>query len=223
MMPRKFADELFSAHYLSVIEGCCEDDKTAALSTMAIKRRLLKLGVDIHSTAVQASTKVELRQMLREAATSCELREIKMRNSSEHDGDHGSFFGDDETAAQNYEKYLTRIGCLGRRDAPPLQAAVSEQGEPLGAHARLGEAFEAMLENTDGALLTKEKLNHHADCVTNHHVREQRGTGDILSDGNARTTCLADAARTPQLLQPNTAYNTAHGAGRWHRARQQRE
>ena len=64
MMPRKFADELFSAHYLSVIEGCCEDDKTAALSTMAIKRRLLKLGVDIHSTAVQASTKVELRQML---------------------------------------------------------------------------------------------------------------------------------------------------------------
>jgi len=82
------------------------------LRANSIKRRLHKLGVDTGSALVQASRKPELRAMLADAARVVDLHLVAKRRMVGHEGDHGSFFGDDERAAAQYEEYLRSIGCL---------------------------------------------------------------------------------------------------------------
>jgi len=112
MMPQRFAEQLFHAHYESLRSQCQDADATMCLRTSAIKRRLQKMGVDTTSALVQASRKPELRAMLAEAARVVDLDLVAKQRLLGHEGDHGSFFGDDDQVSVHYEEYLRNIGCL---------------------------------------------------------------------------------------------------------------
>jgi len=235
MMPKKFAQGLFRAHYRRVIHDASDDEKTAALSTMAIKRRLLKFGVDINSTAVQASSKNELRHILHEAAKSCELQQLEKLNLSDHEGDHGSFFGDDERASDKYEAYLTRIGCMGRHDHPVMLGALVVDVLPgkvsaelcLGAPASLGvEPLGAKVSaGKDGfPVVTKEEL-----FLVEAGDEEPDSSSSLdLPDDKHNHHGVLSRPRVPTTDMDLAPFSPGHGfpsesTGRWQRARQRRE
>jgi len=131
MMPRIFAEKLAESHFGHLLEECCDDKKTVTFSVGAIKRRLQKLGVDITENLVETSKKPELRAMLSEVARSSDLNVLKARYLCDHQGDHGSFFGDDPLAVRKYRDYLREIGCLGRLDLAMIPVPMPSLGREI--------------------------------------------------------------------------------------------
>jgi len=122
MMPQSFADALFEGHYRVLKDRCLDEDYTCHLRIAQVKRRLHKFGVDTNSPIVRASKKPELRAMLAEAADRVDLHRVASARQFCHEGEHGSFFGDDRTGSQVYYDYLRSIGCVD--PAPTLSMTV---------------------------------------------------------------------------------------------------